>query len=144
MRPLALALVLGVSLGTSVARATPPSPEEDVLGLVPQPLYADQVRAHYYHLLSRSPTKAFLWELGLPGAGHIYTGFPIQAAVAIGLTVAGAAMWIGGAVRDSPGWWWAGMATFTVGRTYGLISAPVSAALLNAAYRRQLGIREPD
>jgi hypothetical protein len=32
------------------------------------------------------------------------------------------------------------MATFTAGRVYGLISAPVTAVLLNAAYRRQLGI----
>jgi hypothetical protein len=133
-----------MSAGVGVARAQPPGAEEEVPGLMPEPLYASEVRAHYYRLLSRSPTKAFLWELALPGAGHIYTGFPIQAAVAIGLSVAGAAMWIGGAVRDSPGWWWAGMATFTLGRSYGLISAPVSAALLNAAYRRQLGIIEPD
>jgi hypothetical protein len=108
--------------------------------LAPSPLYAPQVRAHYYRVLSRSPTKAFLWELALPGAGHIYNGFPIQAAVAIGLSVAGAGMWIGGAVADKPGWWWAGMATFSVGRVYGLISAPVTAVLLNAAYRRQFGI----
>lgn len=144
MRFAALALVLCLSVGSGVAHAEPPTSDEPAAGLVPAPLYASQVRAHYYSLLSRSPTKAFLWELALPGAGHIYTGFPIQAAVAIGLSVAGAAMWIGGAVRDSPGWWWAGMATFTLGRTYGLISAPVSAALLNAAYRRQLGIRAPD
>jgi hypothetical protein len=34
------------------------------------------------------------------------------------------------------------MATFSAGRVYGLISAPVTAALLNAAYRRQFGIRD--
>ncbi|HEX6244045.1 MAG TPA: hypothetical protein VFZ61_24180, partial [Polyangiales bacterium] len=139
MKRAVLALGLCWRLGLGVAHATPPAPDEDIPGLVPEPLYATQVRLHYYEILSRSPTKAFLWELALPGAGHIYTGFPIQAAVAIGLSVAGAAMWIGGAARDSDAWWWAGIATFTLGRTYGLISAPVSAALLNAAYRRQLG-----
>jgi hypothetical protein len=138
-----LVLAFGLSAATPV-RAESLSSDEELASLVPAPLYASQVRAHYYQLLSRSPTKAFLWELALPGAGHIYTGFPIQAGVAIGLTLAGAAMWIGGAVRDTPGWWWAGMATFTLGRTYGLISAPVSAALLNAAYRRQLGMGQPD
>jgi hypothetical protein len=108
--------------------------------IAPRPLYASEVRNHYYRVLARSPTKAFLWELALPGAGHIYNGFPIQAAVAIGLTVAGAGMWIGGAITDNDGWWWAGMATFSAGRVYGLISAPVTAVLLNAAYRRQFGI----
>jgi hypothetical protein len=102
--------------------------------------YGPMVREHYYRILSRSPTKAFLWELLLPGAGHIYNGFPIQAGVAIGLSCAGAALWTVGALRDLPVLWWAGLATFTAGRVYGLISAPVTAVLLNAAYRRQLGI----
>jgi len=105
-------------------------------------LYAPFVREHYYRLLSRSPTKAFLWELALPGAGHIYNGFPIQAGIAIGLSALGAALWIAGAARESPALWWAGMATFSVGRVYGLVSAPVTAVLLNAAYRRQFGITD--
>lgn len=103
-------------------------------------LYAPFVREHYYRILARSPTKAFLWELALPGAGHFYNGFPIQAGVAIGLTLAGAGLWIAGAVRESPLLWWLGMGTFSAGRVYGLISAPVTAVLLNAAYRRQFGI----
>lgn len=135
------ALLLACLLaGPGRAHAQPGPEATEVPELLGDPLYASQVRAHFYRVLSRSPTKAFLWELALPGAGHVYVGFRIQAAVAIGLSLAGAAMWIGGAVRDEPGWWWAGMATFTAGRSYGLISAPVSAALLNAAYRRQLGI----
>lgn len=105
-------------------------------------LYAPFLREHYYRLLSRSPAKAFLWELALPGAGHIYNGFPIQVGVAIGLSALGAALWIAGAVRDSPPLWWAGMATFSVGRVYGLVSAPVTAVLLNGAYRRQFGITD--
>jgi hypothetical protein len=102
--------------------------------------YAPLVREHYYRILSRSPTKAFLWELALPGAGHFYVGFPIQAGVAIGLSALGAALWIAGAARDQKALYWTGMATFTAGRVYGLISAPVTAVLLNAAYRRQFGI----
>lgn len=105
-------------------------------------LYAPFLREHYYRLLSRSPAKAFLWELALPGAGHVYNGFPIQAGLAIGLSALGAALWIAGAARDVPPLWWVGMATFSAGRVYGLISAPVTAALLNAAYRRQFGIRD--
>jgi hypothetical protein len=135
-----LLLLACLALAPLPARAEPPADDDQVPELVGDPLYASQVRHHYYSVLARSPTKAVLWVLALPGAGHVYAGFPIQAAIAAGLSVAGAAMWIGGAVRDHPGWWWAGMATFSAGRVYGLISAPVSAALLNAAYRRQFGI----
>lgn len=136
----ALALLACLAAFPALAHADRAHAGDEVPELMVDPLYATQVRAHYYRVLSRSPTKAFLWELALPGAGHVYAGFPIQAAIAAGLTLAGAAMWIGGAVRDHPGWWWAGMGTFTAGRVYGLISAPISAMLLNAAYRRQLGI----
>jgi hypothetical protein len=125
------------------ARAAPEASADDEDPLAALELdapYAPLVREHYYRILSRSPTKAFLWELGLPGAGHFYVGFPIQAGVAIGLSALGAALWIAGAARDQKALFWTGMATFTAGRVYGLISAPVTAVLLNAAYRRQFGI----
>jgi hypothetical protein len=132
------ALALLGALLTSRARALPPQQEpEPELMLSP---YSSLVREHYYRVLSRSPTRAFLWELTLPGAGHFYNGFPIQAAVSIGLSVAGASLWVAGAVRDRPVTYWTGVGLFAGGRLYGLISAPVTALLLNAAYRRQLGI----
>jgi hypothetical protein len=125
-------------LWSAAARAAPPLRESSPLG-APIP-YAQAVRAHYYELLARSPAKAFGWELALPGAGHVYAGFYAQAAVSAGLTLAGAGLWIAGAVRDERALWWAGAGTFAAGRCYGLVSAPLSAALLNAAFRRQLGI----
>jgi hypothetical protein len=120
------------------AYAAPPRREESPLG--PAAPYNEVVRQHYYELLARSPAKALLWELALPGAGHVYTGFYVQAAVAASLSVGGAGLWIAGALRQHDGLWWAGAATFIAGRSYGLVSAPLSAALLNAAFRRQLGI----
>lgn len=151
-RALALALVL-CALGAPAQAAPPVVSSEEVESGAPGVdentdfesaggLYAPFVREHYYRLLSRSPTKALLWELALPGAGHFYNGFPIQAGVAIGLSALGAALWIAGAARDAQPLWWAGMATFSAGRAYGLVSAPVTAVLLNAAYRRQFGITD--
>jgi hypothetical protein len=142
---LAFGLALCVALAPSPAHAAPPAskseePSEPADFESAGSLYAPFVREHFYRILARSPTKAFLWELALPGAGHFYNGFPIQAGVAIGLTLAGAGLWIAGAVRESPLLWWLGMGTFSAGRVYGLISAPVTAVLLNAAYRRQFGI----
>lgn len=148
-RPLALALAmaLGLACVSSPVQASPPAAEGEQLDESTDfeaagELYAPFLREHYYRLLARSPTKAFLWELALPGAGHVYNGFPIQAGIAIGLSALGSALWIAGAGRDSPPLWWAGMATFGVGRLYGLISSPITAMLLNAAYRSQFGIRE--
>jgi hypothetical protein len=139
MRWLALCSALAASAWSAPAYAEPPSREQSPLGSVSSP-YAPAVRQHYYELLARSPGKAFLWELALPGAGHVYAGFYVQAAVAASLSVAGAGLWIAGALRDNDELWWAGAATFSAGRAYGLVSAPISAALLNAAFRRQLGI----
>lgn len=134
----ALLLTLAITLcAASVHAQGSPLPAEDFISSP----YDGAVRRHYYDLLSRSPTKSFLWELALPGAGHVYTGFYVQAALSATLTITGASLWIAGAARDNDALWWAGAATFGAGRLYGLISAPVSAALLNAAYRRQLGIR---
>ncbi len=144
---LTLALASAACAFSSPVRAAPPAAESEQLDEKTDfeaagGLYAPFVREHYYRLLSRSPSRAFLWELALPGAGHVYNGFPIQAGVAIGLSVLGAALWIAGAARDSAPLWWAGMATFSVGRVYGLVSAPITAVLLNAAYRRQFGITD--
>lgn len=107
--------------------------------VVPRSAFMPQLRQHYYSVLYRSPLKAFLWEL-LPGAGHIYAGFTFQAIVSAGLTLAGAGLWIAGAVKHDDAFWWSGVTTFSIGRVYGLISAPVSAMLLNNAYRRQFGL----
>jgi hypothetical protein len=120
------------------ASAAPPVRQESPLG--PPAPYAEGIRRQYYALLARSPAKALLWELALPGAGHVYTGFYVQAVIAASVSLCGAGLWIAGAARDRDDLWWAGAATFAAGRSYGLISAPVSAALLNAAFRRQLGI----
>lgn len=138
MRCSGLCLIAALAWG-SPARAAPPARAQSPLGS-PYAPYAPAVRQHYYELLARSPTKALLWELALPGAGHLYTGFYVQAAVAAGLSAAGAGLWIAGAVRDQDSLWWTGAATFAAGRAYGLVSAPLSAALLNAAFRRQLGL----
>jgi hypothetical protein len=148
VRALWLTLALGFACAaSSPVQAQPPAAESEPLDESTDfeaagGLYAPFLREHYYRVLSRSPTKSFLWELALPGAGHIYNGFPIQAGVAIGLSALGAALWIAGAARDLPPLGWVGMTTFGVGRVYGLISAPVTATLLNAAYRRQFGIKD--
>jgi hypothetical protein len=97
------------------------------------------VRRQYYGLLRRSPTKAFLWDLALPGAGSVYTGLYANAVATGVITLVGAGLWIAGAAADHDGLWWAGMGTFTGGRAYGVVSAPIGAALLNAAFRRQFG-----
>jgi hypothetical protein len=56
------------------------------------------------------------------------------------VTLLGAALWTSGAVLDQRGLWWAGAGTFVAGRGYGLVSAPVGATMLNAAFQRQLGL----
>jgi hypothetical protein len=139
MRWLGLCALVLVGWGAP-ARAAPPKREQSPLGAPTLSPSAPAIRQHYYELLARSPTKALLWELALPGAGHVYAGFHVQAVVSMSLSAAGAGLWIAGALRDNEQLWWTGMATFAAGRAYGLISAPLSAALLNAAFRRQLGI----
>jgi hypothetical protein len=133
-------LWLALVVWAAPARAAPPVREESPLGAPSSVPYAPALRQHYYALLARSPAKAFLWELALPGAGHVYSGFYVQAVISASLSAAGAGLWIAGAVREQRPLWWAGLATFSAGRAYGLISAPISAALLNAAFRRQFGI----
>jgi hypothetical protein len=95
---------------------------------------------HYYAQLRKSPGKALLLDLALPGAGNVYTGLYANAAITGAVSLLGAALWIAGAARDHDGLWWSGAGVFAAGRAYGLVSAPVGAALLNAAFRRQFGL----
>lgn len=118
--------------------AEAPAREAPELGLSSP--YDAAIRNHYYTLLARSPGKALLLEVALPGAGLAYSKFYLQAAISATLTLAGASLWLAGAVRDDDKLWWAGAGTFASGRLYGVVSAPVSTALLNAAFRRQFGI----
>lgn len=95
---------------------------------------------HYYEQLRKSPGKALLLDLAVPGAGNVYTGIYANAAITGAVSLLGAALWIAGAASDHDGLWWGGAGVFAAGRAYGLISAPVGAALLNAAFRRQFGL----
>jgi hypothetical protein len=99
-----------------------------------------EVRRHYYEQLRRSPWHALGYELLWPGAGSLYTGVFAAATLSMALSVGGAALWIAGARRDHAALRGVGIGAFAVGRAHGLVSAPVSAALLNAAFRRQLGL----
>ena len=124
-----------------------------VLGLLLAPLAAahaqtrsvqspfeGEVRRHYYQQLARSPWRALGWELLLPGAGSVYTGVRAAAAISLVLSLGGTCAWIAGARRGQSTTRWIGIATLAAGRAHGLVSAPVSATLLNAAFRRQLGL----
>lgn len=102
--------------------------------------YAPLVREHYYQQLQKNPWRALGWELLAPGFGNFYTGVHAPAAATLGLSLAGAGLWIAGAVRDRPALLWTGVSTFAGARVFGLVSAPVGALLLNAAFRRQLGV----
>ena len=126
-----LALLLVLAMSTSTARAQP---------LPMQSPFDAEVRRHYYERLARSPWRALGWELLFPGAGSVYTGVHAAAVVSLTLSLAGSCMWIAGAVRERPATMWVGIGTFAAARAHGLVSAPVSAALLNAAFRRQLGL----
>ncbi len=99
-----------------------------------------EVRLHYYAELEKRPGRALGYELLFPGAGHAYTGLWAQAFVTAGVSVLGAALWTSGAISDQRALWWAGAGTFALGRSYGLVSAPVGAVMLNAAFQRQLGL----
>jgi hypothetical protein len=105
--------------------------------------FAEEVRLAYYERLRRAPTTALLWELLLPGAGSVYTGLYPNAAITASLSLLGAALWIAGAVRDNDALWWSGMGTFAGARVYGVVSAPLGARWLNAAFRRHFGLTEP-
>lgn len=108
--------------------------------------YAPLVRQHYYAQLAKSPWRALGWEALLPGAGNLYVGLRVPAAITLGVSALGAGLWIAGAttqrarVGGRPALLWTGIGTFAAGRVYGLVSAPIGAALLNAAFRGQLGV----
>jgi hypothetical protein len=97
-----------------------------------------QVRVFYYEQLRRSPWRALAYEGLLPGAGSAYTALFGNAIFTASLSLLGAGLWTYGALADDRNMWWIGAGTFTLGRTYGLVSAPLGAGLLNRAYRKQL------
>ncbi len=143
---LALACAICCALCTADAARAQASAGEDATLQAAQaallggdPFGAD-IRVHYYEILRRSPGKAFLLDLALPGAGSVYTGLWGNTVVAASLSVVGAGLWIAGAARGRDDLGWAGVGTFTAGRVYGLVSAPLGASLLNAAFRRHLGL----
>lgn len=106
--------------------------------------YAPLVRQHYYAQLAKSPWRALGCEALLPGAGNLYVGLRVPAAITLGVSALGAGLWIAGATvhrgGGRPALLWTGIGTFAAGRIYGLVSAPIGAALLNAAFRGQLGV----
>ena len=110
--------------------------EEPLLGSP----YAPLVRQQFYEHLEKRPARALAWELLAPGAGNYYVGLYVPAAATLGLSLLGSSLWLAGALRDHPALMWTGIGTFAAARTYGLISAPLGAMLLNAAFRKQLGL----
>ena len=138
MRAFALVFLLCLAFAWAPG---PAAAEEPILGpVVPSP-YAAALRQQYYERLSRHPAKALGWELLLPGAGHYYVGLRPHAAVLLALSLSGAVLWATGALSERPAMAWTGALSFAAARGYGLVSAPVSAALFNAALRRQLILR---
>lgn len=136
MRALTFALALALALTTnSAVRAQ---------ALVDGAPYSPLVREHYYAQLAKSPWRALGYELLLPGAGSAHVGLRPHAAATLALSLAGASLWIAGALRDRPALMWSGIGVFGGARAYGLVSAPISAVLLNRAFRSQLGITTAD
>ncbi|MDB4989948.1 MAG: hypothetical protein JWN04_5126 [Myxococcaceae bacterium] len=131
-----LVLLLTLLAGLAVAPARASDAQLPELGSPYSPL----VRQHFYEQLEKAPWTALGWELLAPGAGNFYSGLVTPAAATLGLSLLGASLWLGGAVSSRPALMWTGVGTFAAGRAYGLISAPLGAVLLNAAFRRQLGI----
>jgi hypothetical protein len=105
-----------------------------------QPASTAELRRQLYKQLAKSPWRALGWELVVPGGGYGYTGLYAPAAVTLALTLAGASLWVAGSVRDRRTTELLGITTFAGARGYGLVGAPIGALLLNAAFRRQLGI----
>ena len=137
MRAVVLGLSLSLVLLSSQAASARADDEPPALGSP----YAPLVRQHYYERLAKDPWRALGWEALLPGAGNLYVGLRVPAAVTIGVSVLGAGLWIAGAASgERPVLLWTGVSTFAAGRVYGLVSAPIGAALLNAAFRGQLGV----
>jgi|GEM_PF-6725464 len=139
---IALAALVGIS---STARAQEAlderEPPAERAGVTPLPLHVmlPEVRTRYYETLRRSPRRAFLLDLALPGAGSVYTKLYANTVVAATLSVAGAGLWIAGAVKHDDALWWSGAGTFAAGRLYGIVSAPIGARWFNAALQSYLG-----
>lgn len=125
LRGVALAALLALALGCIPTRAQAQIGEREV-------------RLFYYHQLRRDPWRALGYDALFPGAGSAYNGLYGNAIFAASLSVAGAALWTYGAIAEDRRMWWIGAGTFALGRTYGLVSAPLGAAFLNGAFRRQL------
>jgi hypothetical protein len=123
-----LALLALMATGSAHAQVSVQTPFDSV------------VRRHYYERLEKRPLRAFGYELLFPGAGSYYTGVYPPAACTLLFSLAGAGMWIAGARRDQSTVRWTGVGVFSGARAFGLVSAPVGAMLLNAAFRRQLGL----
>lgn len=132
-----LALAAACALGPSAAVAQPLAEESS---LESEPLFAGELRRYYYEQLEKDPWRALGAELLMPGAGNYYVGLYTPAAITFGLSCVGASLWVAGAIRDQPALTWTGIGAFTAARTYGVISAPIGAVLLNAVFRQQLGI----
>jgi len=132
----ALASCLTLSTGHAQVDPSPTGVTSDTLSSPYSPL----VRQHYYAQLTKSPWRALGFELLAPGAGNAYVGLYAPAVTTLGVSLLGAGLWVAGAVRNRPVLWWTGVGTLAAGRTFGIVSAPLGAALLNAAFRRQLGI----
>lgn len=123
-----LALLSLAAVGTAHAQDSMQAPFDAV------------VRRHYYERLEKQPLRAFGYELLFPGAGSYYTGVHAPAVCTLALSLAGMGMWIAGARRDKEAVYWTGVGVFSGARAFGLVSAPVGAMLLNAAFRQQLGL----
>lgn len=138
------ALVLVLCLVASAVSAQAPAEEVPAAALgVASPSLSPAASAskrHTYLRLRKDPWLALGYDALLPGAGSLYDGIYVHAIAAFSVSLVGAGLWIAGAVSDDERLWWAGATTFGAGRAYGLIAAPWGAALLNAAFRRQLGI----
>jgi len=132
-----LALLLSCSLSALHARADGDAPS--ALAELGSP-YAPVLRAQYYEHLFKHPWRALGYELLAPGAGNFYVGLQAPAAITLGASLIGASITVAGALRDRPALLWSGVSLLAAGRAYGLVSAPVGAVLLNAAFRQQLGV----
>ena len=86
-----LALVLFSALLADASAHAQESASEDAAlqaALLGGDPFGTEIREHYYEVLRRSPGKAFLLDLALPGAGSVYTGLWANTIVAATLSAA--------------------------------------------------------
>lgn len=127
LRAASLALLLGLAAAPARAQLV-------------EPLPVRELRRALYGQLEKSPWRALGWELLIPGGGYAYTGLHVPAALTMALTLTGASLWVAGSLRERRTTEVIGIVTFAGARGYGAIGAPIGVLLLNAAFRRQLGI----